>query len=589
MESRASIPSGFNTRASRSGATRLTAALGLGLAMISSSALADTIEWSGAGDGTTFSDGDNWVGGVAPTASDDIDFGDAAPNTAQVITLDANATVHDVIFSATGNRSYTINDASGAETLTIHRWFSTAGAQTLTQNAQTFVTGGNGGSSDTTFWGGGSTLIINGSHDHAGGSGFLFWQMANTAAVQFNSDWGNIGGGNARPISFENTFGTSEVIVNHANAIAEPGETTSTGFNGSNLLSLADDTTAAGFVLGNNSIVSLRFDGRTHAAAGDRRTITLSNRGLDNIGTVGTLNFQDDAAGSAVDGGVTLLITAAFNFDQESLIDFGTQADAVVEFAPQSAADADPDEVDVFGNIQGSGRVVVSSGVVHGVGDWTHTGGTDITGGTLQLGGAAVYLGSAQAGVGSLPDTGAVTVSAGGILDLNDNSESIGSLAGGGEVDLGVATLTLLGGVTPGDATGTSVDQLGELQIDEAGTLALGGSSNNVFQFEQLANDWDRVLMNTGDGTKLTLDGALSIVSDTGWTQTGDFILFDLDGPGDVSGAFTSFSTPEFMNATWLVDTNGDVILRVTAIPEPASALLLGLGSATLMGRRARR
>ena len=46
-------------------------------------------KWTGAGDGVSMSDDDNWEGGVAPQEGDDIDFTIAAPNAAIVADIDA--------------------------------------------------------------------------------------------------------------------------------------------------------------------------------------------------------------------------------------------------------------------------------------------------------------------------------------------------------------------------------------------------------------------------------------------------------------------------------------------------------------------
>src|SRR5688500_7064814 len=121
--------------ASRNTLIRSATMFGITMALAATPALA--IQWvgtNGGGDGTTWSDANNWQGGVGPTSGVDAQFGDLAPNTPQTITLDISPTINNVIFSATGNRSYTINDVT-TETLTLNKW-STSGVslQTLTVN-----------------------------------------------------------------------------------------------------------------------------------------------------------------------------------------------------------------------------------------------------------------------------------------------------------------------------------------------------------------------------------------------------------------------------------------------------------------------
>ncbi|MCB9935880.1 MAG: hypothetical protein H6840_09325 [Planctomycetes bacterium] len=96
----------------------------LGAALLLTPALgAATIVWSGAGDGTTWSQGTNWVGGVAPTAADEASFDGTsatAPtnvtgltNTLQRITVNSGANPNlNLTLVLTGN--VTLTGSSGA-------------------------------------------------------------------------------------------------------------------------------------------------------------------------------------------------------------------------------------------------------------------------------------------------------------------------------------------------------------------------------------------------------------------------------------------------------------------------------------------
>jgi fibronectin-binding autotransporter adhesin len=121
------------------------------------------------------------------------------------------------------------------------------------------------------------------------------------------------------------------------------------------------------------------------------------------------------------------------------------------------------------GVINGSGAVTKA-----GVGTWTisgantYSGATNIDGGILATG-----------AVNTLPSGTAVTVNAGGALNLNNNSQTIASLAGAGNVDLGSgagATLTL------GNAAATtysgSISGAGGLTKIGAGTQTLAGANS---------------------------------------------------------------------------------------------------------------
>jgi autotransporter-associated beta strand protein len=93
----------------------------------------------------------------------------------------------------------------------------------------------------------------------------------------------------------------------------------------------------------------------------------------------------------------------------------------------------------------------------------TYGGATSVNNGTLRVGAATNVI----------PDTSAVNVSSGATLDLNNFSETIGSLAGAGSVNLGSGTLTV------GDASSTelsgSISGSGSLTKVGTGTLTLSG------------------------------------------------------------------------------------------------------------------
>ncbi len=107
---------------------------------------------------------------------------------------------------------------------------------------------------------------------------------------------------------------------------------------------------------------------------------------------------------------------------------------------------------------QGGGLLILS-------GANTYTGTTAISGGTLRLGAA-----------NRIADTSAVTVASGATFDLNSLAETVGSIAGAGNITLGSATLT-----AGGDGTSTLfsgiVSGTGALTKLGAGTLTLSGAN----------------------------------------------------------------------------------------------------------------
>jgi fibronectin-binding autotransporter adhesin len=138
------------------------------------------------------------------------------------------------------------------------------------------------------------------------------------------------------------------------------------------------------------------------------------------------------------------------------------------------------------GIISGPGAVTKT-----GVGTWTvsgsntYTGATTVAAGTLKAGAAHV-----------IAATSAVNLHAGGMLDLDGFSQSIGSLAGAGPVELGAATL-----VTGNDNSSTvysgTISGPGATQKVGAGTWDLTG--NNTYAG-----------LTTIDAGTLAVDGAIA-------------------------------------------------------------------------------
>jgi fibronectin-binding autotransporter adhesin len=118
------------------------------------------------------------------------------------------------------------------------------------------------------------------------------------------------------------------------------------------------------------------------------------------------------------------------------------------------------------GGISGAGGIVkAGAGIFTLSGQNTYTGPTTVNGGTLQAG-----------AVGALANASAYTVAGGATLDLFGFNQTIGSLAGAGNVTLGAATLT-----TGNDQTSTSfagvISGTGGLAKIGNGTFTLTGAS----------------------------------------------------------------------------------------------------------------
>jgi autotransporter-associated beta strand protein/YVTN family beta-propeller protein len=128
--------------------------------------------------------------------------------------------------------------------------------------------------------------------------------------------------------------------------------------------------------------------------------------------------------------------------------------------------DTSDNSLTLSGTIGGAGGLIkTGAGTLTLSGTSTYTGATNVNAGTLQAGAANAFS-----------PASAFTVAGGAVLDLNNFSQSIGSLAGAGNVTLGAATLT-----TGNDNTSTmfsgAISGTGGLTKTGAGTLTLSGTS----------------------------------------------------------------------------------------------------------------
>ncbi len=84
----------------------LTMALGLSIGVLAGVTQAGNIKWTGLGDGSSFTDGNNWAGGSVPANNDyqdDANFGGADPTpTPTTVTLSGSRKIDDIYFLTAG-------------------------------------------------------------------------------------------------------------------------------------------------------------------------------------------------------------------------------------------------------------------------------------------------------------------------------------------------------------------------------------------------------------------------------------------------------------------------------------------------------
>ncbi|HUO90593.1 MAG TPA: autotransporter domain-containing protein, partial [Rhizomicrobium sp.] len=251
--------------------------------------------------------------------------------------------------------------------------------------------------------------------------------------------------------------------------------------------------TAAG-----TSIQSLAGSGGVSVGA---QTLTLTNASGTFSGVIQDAGFSPGTGGGLTIAGGTETLSGANTYTGPTAITAGTlRAGAVNTFSAASGVTVSGGATldlasfsQTIGSLAGAGNVTLGSatlttnnavttnfaGVISGTGGLTKTGaGTQIlSGANTYTGPTAINTGTLQAGIANaLSSATDVTVAGGATFDLNGFNQTIGSLAGAGNVTLGAGTLS----TNANNATTTfsgAISGTGGLTKIGIGTLFLTGVS----------------------------------------------------------------------------------------------------------------
>ena len=239
-------------------------------------------------------------------------------------------------------------------------------------------------------------------------------------------------------------------------------------------------------------------------------------------------------------------------------------------------------------------------------------------GSQLVLTGANLYFGTttiqnratlALATTGSIDNSSVIDVQSGAMLDVSTKSTAF--TVGAGKTFKGNGTIkgnsVINGNLTPGSSAGKLTWSAGNLALGDG--VASGAGATSTFEVtgaEGVANagiTYDNVTLSTATQT-LTYDGTLNIAFSSAPTVPGTYDFFTFTGsalggldainiagaPGSLSGTFASAvwtGTINGLSAEFTL-SSGDLVLSLSAVPEPLTAAGVLMLAGRVLGRRSR-
>ena len=400
-----------------------------------------------------------------------------------------------------------------------------------------------------------TTFLVDGTVDSIGGSGAILSNSTGALALVVGSSSSNLGlvemqnpisgnfalgGGNsAGELANSNIYGT--VLV---------GNSTNSGIDALAINMVNNGTMTVSGVLtmnpDSNSLggTAIYLD---YYGAVTTTTNILSVGGITGGPGSGTSVIEAyGVAGSATGTGVVQITTASSSNTYSGTIQNGLGTVQLVMAG------------------SGTGTQVLS-------GNNTYTGGTLVTGGVLLANNATSSLGTGAVKVYGANSTNGTLGGTGTIASAGVTIAGTGGTGVSGATSYGI--LAPSGGATTGTSTLT-------LALGSANTLSLNTGSKFVFNLGTVASS---DLVNITSGT-LNLNGQL--VSDFTFNQLTGFGLGTyqlIDSTSAITGSFTSSS--ELLggyNAT-LAESGDNLVLNVTAAPEPSTSAMMMIGALLLV------
>ncbi|MBU6303342.1 MAG: autotransporter-associated beta strand repeat-containing protein [Verrucomicrobia bacterium] len=371
------------------------------------------------------------------------------------------ATISGGALSLLGDRTFTVGDSTAASSdLTVSAVIQNGGvtARSLTkEGAGTLTLSGTNTYTGTTTVNAGNLILSGGSALANTGAVILANVAGANLQLNNNETIGSLAGGGTTGGNLNlqaNTLTTGDATnTTFAGVISGSGGALVKQGSGTFTLSAANTYTGAtninaGTVTITNGAGLGTTDGATTVAAGATLNLNATTS-AENV----TINGSGVSSAGALTGTATSGLTGTVNLATSSTIATTTSGTVFT----------------LGGVISGSGSnlTIAGPGTVRiGGANNTYTGSTTISEGTLQLGAAGDRI----------PNGSATTVASGATLDVNGQTETIGSLAGGGNVTLGSGALTTGGNNTSTTYSGT-LSGSGTLTKEGTGTMTLSGTN----------------------------------------------------------------------------------------------------------------
>jgi autotransporter-associated beta strand protein len=523
------------------------------VAFAQSSSAAD-ITWSGGGANAGWLTTGNWVGGVVPansTTTDNAIFTSTSPIGYSIYLGSGNRSISQITFNSETSYNINLYDSN----LTTSRELQLGNAGIKVEAGHHTITGADGGSGTT-----GYLNLSSSTFDIAEGTSLTLAARIkkDDAADQYNK----IGSGTL--VLKANNGGTGGWFYGSGGLFTVSAGTLELAASG------ATGNSGHRFTVSSGATMKLSASGAFGAV---NANLTLNGTGA---GGVGALHASATASINSGTGSIVLATNSRVGVDANRVLTLNQ-------------------------NLTGSGGLEKSGDGILSLSSATNSygGTTTVTAGVLEITGA-----------GSINSSSGVTVSSGARLVYNSSTALTTTLTLSGN---GIGNRAVLGGTGP-------ISQA--LTLNNVGDVLSPGNSPGIQSYtvaqswNSFSYDWEvNDFTGTTAGTafdRITVAGSLALTGGSGSYILNLLSLTSANVAGDApnfneidrswnilatTGGITGFNASAWqINATgftnneaglWSLASDGNnLVLSYTAIPEPAAALLGGIGTLLLLRRR---